>query len=126
MHTFRLFQPYTQVVQGIFDKHTGNISPRFSSRIQIKEVTAAIKAELLLKAKVFTVDQVHGSTIVIVDQSNVAKVNHPQAADGLITSLPHVLLLIKTASILTKTSSVSFISAGGEPPPVFTVKPLIC
>src|SRR3989344_1097342 len=97
MLQFKLFQPYPKLVHGVFDKQSGNVSPGYGDQMQVQKSTTAIASTLLSGAPVISVNQVNSNQIIIVDQSNIAELSPPRSADSLITQLPTVLLLLKTA-----------------------------
>lgn len=109
MLQFKLFQSYPELVHGVFDKSSGNVSPRYGSQAQIKKINETIATRLLFQSSVVMVNQVHGNKILVLGSSNVSEIfprprlryyqvsKSPKSADGLVTNLPYILLLIKTA-----------------------------
>lgn len=100
MRQFSFLKKYPHVTHGIFDKSFGNFSFNHGSKKQTQANRQKL-AELFnfTDSDVIGVNQVHGTKIVIIkDKADKSKLSNDQEnADGLITNIPNILLLIKTA-----------------------------
>ena len=102
--SFSLFKPYPQLVAAVSTKDWGDMAVKYSLKAEVKANRRRLAEALGIDdKKIFECQQVHGTRIVVLDSKNIKKFEKERVVpncDGLITNLPDVFLLIKTADCL--------------------------
>jgi hypothetical protein len=93
---FKILNHHSQLVQGITDKHFGNIDCRFGKKKHLLEKRKKLKNIFNIATKnLYEMEQTHGSVVKIIDQRMPERVII--GADALISDKKDIFLMIKTA-----------------------------